>query len=210
MYDSETAHGSATPYTAICSERNFRTPTVRIRTVLQSSTGTVHLGCVFTNYTYLGGPVMHCAPSVRLLARSLQFNTPCKALCRERNFRTPSVRICTVHRSRTRTPHLVCVFTNYTYLGGTVAHCAPGVRLRDRSRQFATLYTALCSELNFRAHAVRICTVPRSRTRTVHLGCVYTNYTYLESPVLHCEPGVRLRDCTGLFSTPCSAICSEM
>ena len=128
----------------------------------------MHLGYVFTNYTYLGGPVIHCAPGVRLLASSWQFNTPCKALCRERNFRTPSVRICTVHRSRTRTPHLVCVFTNYTYLGGTVAHCASGVRLRDRSRQFATPYTALCSELYFRTHAVRVCIVPRSRTRTVH------------------------------------------
>ena len=44
------------------------------------------------------------------------------------------------------------------------------------------------------------CTVPRSRTRTVHLGCVYISYTQ------GCTtPRLRSR----LFSTPYKAICSE-
>ena len=74
--------------------------------------------------------------------------------------------------------HLGCVYRNFTYLGDPVEHCTPGVRLRNRSRQFTTPYTALCSKLNFRTHAVRICIVRRSSTRTVHLGCVYIDFTY--------------------------------
>ena len=162
----------------------------------------MHLGCVYTNFTYLGDPVAHCTPGIRLRDCSQQFTTPYIALCSEPNFRAHAVRICTVPRSRTRPVHLGCVYTNYTYLRGPVAHCAPGVRLRDRSRQFTTLFTAICSERNFRTPAVRIRTVLRSRTGTVHLGCVYTNYTYLGGPVVHCAPGVRLRDRTRLFSTP--------
>ena len=198
-----------TPWTAIFSERHFRTPAVRICTVPRSSTRTVHLGCVYTNYTYLGGPVAHCTPGVRLRDRTRQFSTPYTVICSERHFRTPAVRICTVPPSRTRTVHLGCVYTNYTYLGGPVAHCTPGVRLRDRTRLFSTPCTAICSERYFCTPAVRICTVPQSRTRTVHLGCVYTNYTYLGGPVAHCTPGVRLRDRTRQFSTPYTAICSE-
>ena len=166
-----------TPFTAICSEQNFRSPAVRIRTVLRSRTRTVHLGCVYTNYTYPGDPVAHCTLGVRLRDRSRQCTTPYTAICSEGNFHAHVVRICTVPRSRTETVHSGSVFTNYTYLGGTVAHFTPGVRLRDRTWQFTTLYTAIRSELNFRTHAVRSCTVPRSRTRTVHLGCVYTNFT---------------------------------
>ena len=147
---------------------------------------------MYTNFTYLVDPVAHCTRGVRLRDRSRQFTTPYTALCSKRNFRTPSVRICTVLRSRTGTVHLGCVYTNYTYLGGTVAHCTRGVRLQDYTRQFTTPYTAICSALNFRAHAVRICTVLRSRTRTVHLGCVYTNYAYLGGPVAHCTPTLRL------------------
>ena len=107
-------------------------------------------------------------------------------------FRTPAVRSCRVRRSRTRTVHFGCLYTNFTYLGDPVAHCTRGVRIQDHTRQFTTPYTAICSELNFRAHALLICTAPRSRTRTVHLGCVYTNYNYLGGPVAHCAPGARL------------------
>ena len=157
---------------------------------------------MYTNFTYLGGPVVHYAPGVRLRDHTSLFSTPYTAICSELYFRTPSVRVCTVLRSRTGTVHLGCAYTNYTYLGGPVVHCAPGVRLRDRSRQFSTPYAATCSERYLRTPPVRICTVPQSRTRTVHLGCVYTNYTYLGGLVVHCAPGGRLRDRTRLFSTP--------
>ena len=69
------------------------------------------------------------------------------------------------------------MYTNFTYLGDPVAHYTPGVRLRDRSRQFTTPYTAPCSKLNFHIHAIRICIVRRSSTQTVHLGCVYIDFT---------------------------------
>ena len=146
----------------------------------------MHLICVYTNYTYLGGPVAHCTPGVRLRKGSQNFTTLCTAICSEQHFRTPAVWIYTVPRSRTRTVHLDCVYTHYTYLGGAVAHCTPGVRLRDHSQKFNTPWIGIFSEQYFRTSAVRICTVPRSRTRTVHLGSVYTKYTYLGYPVTHC------------------------
>ena len=149
---------------------------------------------MYTNYTYLGSLVAHCAPGVRLGDRTGLLCTLWIAICSERYFGTPAVRIHTVPRSRTRTVHLGCVYINLTYLGGPVAHFTPAVRLRDRTRLFSTLWAVICSEQCFRTPAVRIRTVPRSRTRTVHLGCVYTNYTYLGGPVAHCAPGVRLRD----------------
>ena len=137
---------------------------------------------------YLGGTVPQFTPGIRLRDRSWHFTTMFTAICSEWNFRTPAVRIRTVLRSRTGTVHLGCVYTNNTYLGGTVAQCTRGVRLPERTRQFTTPYTAICSELNIRTHAVRICTVSRSRTRTVHLGCVYTNYTYLGGTVPQFSP----------------------
>ena len=158
----------STPYTALWYEQNFCTPSVRIRTFPRSRSRAVHLGCMFTNYTYFGGPVAHYTPGVRLRDRSCKFTTPYPGLCSKRNFCTPSIRIRTVSQSWTGTVHFGCVFKIYTYLGGPVAHCAPGVRLQRSSRQFTTPYTAICSQLNFRRHAVRICKVPRSRTRTVH------------------------------------------
>ena len=161
----------------------------------------MYLGCVFKNYTYQGGSVAHYAPGVRLRDRIRLFSTPYTAICSELHFSTPSVRICTVLRSRTGTVHLDCVYTNYTYLGGPVLLCAPGVRLRDCSRQFSTPYTATCSERYLRTPPVRIRTVPRNRTQTVHLGCVYINYTYLRGTVAHFTPDGRLRDCTRLFIT---------
>ena len=150
----------------------------------------MHSGSVFTNYTYLGGTVAHFTPGVRLRDRTWQFTTLYTAIRSELNFRTPAVRSCTVPGSRTRTVHLGCVYTNYTYLGDPVAHCTPGVRLRGRSPQLTSPFTAIFSERNVRTPAVRICTVLRCRTGTVHLGFVYTNYTYLGGTVAHFTPGV--------------------
>ena len=141
---------------------------------------------MYTDYTYLGGPVAHCTPGVRLRDRSQKFTTPWTAIFSERRFRPPAVRIRTVPRSSTQTVHLSCVYTNYTYLGDPVSRCTIRVRLRDRSRLFTIPYATICSLRNFRTPAVRICTVPQSSTRTLHLGCVYTNYTYLGVPVAHC------------------------
>ena len=145
---------------------------------------------------------MHCTPGVRLRERSQKFTTPLTAIFSKRRFCPTAVRICTVPRSSTRTVHLACVYTNYTYLGGPVAYCTPGVRLRDCSRQFTILYATICCLRYFRTHAVRICTDPRSSTRTVHLGCVYTNYTYLGSPVAFGTIGVRLLDRSRQFIIP--------
>ena len=98
--------------------------------------------------------------------------------------------------------HLGYVYTNYAYLGGPVAYFTPGVRLRDPSQKFTTPWTAMFSERHFRTPAVRICTVPRSSTRTVHLGCVYTNYAYVGGPVANCTTGVRIRDHSRQFIMP--------
>ena len=122
--------------TEICSQRHLRAPAVRICTVPQTKTQTVHLGCVYTNYTYLGYPVAHCTPGVRLRYRSQKFNTLWTAILSKRHFRTPAVQIWSVLRSSTPTVHLGFLFKNYTYLGGPVAYCIIGVRLQDRSSQF--------------------------------------------------------------------------
>ena len=162
----------------------------------------MHLGCVYTNYTYLGDPIARCTIHVRLRDHSRLFTIPYATICSLRHVRTPAVRICTFPRSITRTVHLGCVYTNYTYLGGPVAHCAIGVRLRDRSRQFTLPYDAICNLRHFCTLAVLICTVPQTRTRTVHLDCVYTNYTYLGGPVGYCTIGVRLLDRSRQFTIP--------
>ena len=152
----------------------------------------MHLGCVYTNYTYLAGPVANCKPRVRLRDSSQKLNTPWGSIFRKRHCRSTAVRISTHSRSTTRTVHLGCVYTSYAYLRGPVAYCTPGVRLRDRLRKFNTPRSAIFSERHIRTPAIQICTVPRSRTRTVYLGCVYTNYTYLGGPVPHCTIGVLL------------------
>ena len=162
-----------------------------------------------TNYTYLGGPVAHCTPGVCLRDSSHQFNILWTTIYSKRHFRTPSVRICTVPQSLSQTANLGCEYTNCTYLGNPVAHCTPGVRLRDRSRQFTIPWTTICSERHFRTPSVRTCTVPQIRTRTAHLDCVNTNCTYLGHPVAHCTPDVRLRDRLRQFTLPCTTICNE-
>ena len=104
---------------------------------------------------------------------------------------------------------LGCVCTNCTYLGDLVAHCTPGVRLRDRSRQFILPCSRICNERHFRTPSVHICTVPQTLSRTAHLGCEYTNCTYLGKPVAHCTPGVRLRGRLWQFTVPSSITYSK-
>ena len=133
--------------------------------------------CGYTNTTKLAGPVVPRIGGVLVRYRSHGFPSPWRTVCSERNFRTPSVRICIVPQIRTRTAHIGCVNTNYTYLGGPVAHCTPGVPLRDRSHQFTIPWTTMCSERYFRTPSIRICTIPLSLSRTAHLGREYTNCT---------------------------------
>ena len=115
-------------------------------------------------------------------------------ICSERHFRTPPVRICTTPQSRIRTVHLFYLYTTCTKLGDPVVLCTPDVRLRDHSRKFTRLWQTICSERHFRTSPVRICTAPRSRTRTAQIVCVCTNYTKLGGPVVPCTPGIRLPD----------------
>ena len=143
MYESDTVHGS--------SPHRTQQPVANTGIFLhlwelhssRSRTRTVHLGCVYISYTYLGGNVSHRTLGVRLETSSRQFTTPYTAFCSERNLRTPAVRICRGPPSWTRTVHLGCVYTNYTYLGGTVAHFTPGVPIRCRSRYFTTVHSNL-------------------------------------------------------------------
>ena len=147
-----------------------------------------------TNCTYLGHPVAHCTPGVRLRGCSHQFTIPWNTICSEWHFRTSPVRHCMPTTCPTITTALSCVYTNCTYLGDIVAHCTPALRLRDRLRQFTLPCTTICSERHFRTPSVCTCTIPKIRMRTAHLDCVNTNCTYLGHPVAHCTPGVRLRD----------------
>ena len=112
-------------------------------------------------------------------------------------------------RSRTRTAHLGYVYTTCTKLGGPVGPCTTGVRLQDRTWIFNRPCETICSERHFRTVPVRICTAPRSRTRTAELGCVCTNYKKLVEPVVPCTPGVRHPDRSRMFTRQWRTICSE-
>ena len=165
MYDSETARQFTTPYTE---------PSSIFLHLLHSSTRTrtVHLGCVYINYTYLGGTVAYLHQVYE--SETAHGSSPHRTQQSVANgiFVHLLSRICRVPRSRTRTVHLCCVYINYSYLGSTVAHFTPSVRIRDRSRLFTTPYTAICSERNFRTPAVRICRVPQVGPKFMHLCCV--------------------------------------
>ena len=67
----------------------------------------------------------------------------------------------------------------------------------------------ICKERHFRTAPVRICTAPRSRTETAHLGYVYTNCTKLGGPVGPCATGIRLRVRSCMFTRPWQTIGSE-
>ena len=127
----------------------------------------------------------------------------------ERHSRTPAVRYGTVARSLSRTVHLVCEYPSSTKLAGPVVPLTGGVLVRYRSQEFPNLWRTVCSERNFRTPSVCICTVLQSLSRTAHLGCEYTNCTYLGHPVAHCTPGVQLRYCSSQFTLPCTTICRE-
>ena len=77
----------------ICSERHFRTPTVRICTALRSRTpySCIRL-CVHKLYQ-TGSPVAPYTPDVRPLDHSNMFTMPWQTICRERHLCTPTVRI---------------------------------------------------------------------------------------------------------------------
>ena len=153
--------------------------------------------------------MVHCTPGVRLRDRSRLFTLPCTRICNERHFCTPAVRFGTVARSLNHTVHLDCQYTNRTKLEGPVVPRTAGVLVRYRLQEFPSPWQTVCSERNFRTPSVRICTVPQIRTRTAHIGCVNTNYTYMGGPVAHCTPGVRLRDRLRQFTLPCTTICNE-
>ena len=165
------------PWTTTYSKWHFCTPTVRYGTVARNLSRTVHLDCEYTNSTKLAGPVVPRTGGVLVRYRSQEFPNPWRTVCSDLNFRTPSIRICTDPQSLTGTAHLGCVNTNYTYLGGAVAHYTLGVRLRDRKRQFTLPCTRICWERHFRTFSVRICTDNQLRTQIAHLGCVNTYYT---------------------------------
>ena len=197
------------PWTTTCSERHIRTPPVQICTPPTCPTITTALDCVYTNCTYLGDLVAHCTPGARHRDHSRHFTIPWTTICSERHFRTRSVQNCTTPTCPTITTALDCVYTNCTYLGDLVAHCTPGARSRDRSRQFNIPWTTICSERHFRTRSVQNCTPPTYPTITTVLSCVHTNCAYLEDLVAHCIPAVRLRDRSQLFTLRCKTICRE-
>ena len=87
-------------------------------------------------------------------------------------FCTTNLQISTGPRSWTRTAHKVYVYTTCTKLGGPVGPCIPGVGIPDRSRMLTRPWQTIYKERHFRAPPARICTAPKSRTRTTQLGCV--------------------------------------
>ena len=190
------------PWQTICRERHYRTAPVRICMAPRSWTLTAQLGCVCTNYKKLVGPVVPWTPSLRLPDRSRMFTRRWRTICSERYFGTPLVRICTDPLVQTGTVHLGYVYTTCTKLGGPVEPCTTGVRLPDRSRMFTRPWQTICSERHFRTPPVRICTAPRSRTRTAHLGYFYTTCTKLRGPIGPCTTGVRLPDRSRMFNRP--------
>ena len=101
------------------------------------------------------------------------------------------------------------MYTTCNKLGGPVEPCITGLRLQDTSRMFTRPWQTIWSEKYFRSAPVRICTAPRSRTGTEHLGYVYTTCTKLGGPVEPCITGVRLQDPSRMFTRPWQTICSE-
>ena len=152
---------------------------------------------------------MSCTPGVRLPDRSRMFTRRWSTMCSDWHFRIPTVRISTAPQSRTEIVHLCYVYTIYTKLGRPVETCTTGVQLQDRSWMFTRPCQTICSKMHFHTAPVRICTAPRSRTRTAELGCVCTNYKKLVEPVVPCTPGVRHPDCSRMFTRRWRTICSE-
>ena len=169
----------------ICIERHFHTPPVRICTAPRSRTRTAELGCVYKLHQS-GRARSACTPGVHLRDPSRQFIGPWRAICCERYFCTTPVWNCTALQIRTRTAHLGFLYTTCTKLEDPVGPCTTGVRLPDRSGVFTRPWQTICSETHFHTHPVRICTAPGSRTRTAHLGYVYTTCIKLGGPVGPC------------------------
>ena len=145
---------------------------------------------------------MPCTLGVLLPERSQMFTRPWQTICSERHFGTPPVRICAVPLSWTGTAHFVYVYRTCTKLGGPVVPYTTSVRLPDRSRMFTRPWHTICSERHFCTAPVRICTGPRSRTGTTHLGYAYTTCTKLGGPVEPCITDVQLQDRSRMFTRP--------
>ena len=103
----------------------------------------------------------------------------------------------------------LCVCTKYPKLVGPVVPFTPGVRLTYRSRMFTRPWQTICSERHFCTDPVRICTAPRSQTRTCPLRCVCTSCVKVGGPVAPCSTGVRLQDCSRMFNRLYQTICSK-
>ena len=140
----------------ICSEWHFRIPAVRMCTTSSTRSRIAVVGCVYTNCTKLGGDVVPFTTCVRLPDRSRMFTGPFGAICSEQHFCTPALQICMSSTNRSLTVPVDCVFTNCTKLGGPVALCTPGVRLRERTRKFTRPWRIICSERHFCTPAVQL------------------------------------------------------
>ena len=81
--------------------------------------------------------------------------------------------------------HLGCVYINYTYLGGNVE-----VYDSETAHGCSAHRTQQSVVNGIFVHLLHICST-KSRTRTVHLGCVYINYTYPGGTVVHFTRRVR-------------------
>ena len=82
---------------------------------------TVALGCVYTSYTKLEGPVAPYTPGVRPLDYSNTFTMQWRKICREGHLCTFVVRICTADSRRFRTAFVGCVYTSLRKLPSPVA-----------------------------------------------------------------------------------------
>ena len=153
---------------------------------------TVALGCVYTSYTKLEGPVAPYTPGVRPLHHTKMFTMQWRKLCREQHLCTSTVYICTAASSRFRTAFVGCVYTSLSKLPSPVAACTPGIRPLDP--QACSLGCGDKSAVNgIFVHllygSVQLSKVGRL---TAALYCVHTNCTKLGCPVARCTPCVRL------------------
>ena len=143
-------------------------------TAPRSRTRTTQLDCVCTNYIKLGVPVSPCTLGVQLPCHSRMLTTRWRTICSECHFRTPPVRLCTAARKTTRSAQLGCVCVYKVHQTCTaVVPCTPGVRFPDRSRMLTRTWQIILRKRHCCTPPVRICTAPRSCTRTAHLGYLY-------------------------------------
>ena len=176
LYDSKTAHGCSPG----CEQSAVNDIFVHLLygfVRLPEVGPEQHTGYLYTTCTKLGGPALPCTIGVQLPHHSRMLTSWWRTMSSERHFRTPPVRICTAPRSWTGTAHLGYVYTTYTKLRGPGEPSTTSVRRPERSWMFFRPLQTIFSERHFRTPPVRICTVPRIRTRTAQLGCVCVQST---------------------------------